>query len=138
MKNQALYYIIFEDKTQFIGGNSYFDTKWTSIPNKKIKRLFYRLPSGDHLVLSKYSKYYHMVEATKDFMRVKDNIQTVLKEQPNIEYVYIMGRRNNIVTSYRITLFTKKNDRYKIGDIVTRNFDINDKKIKELNPIGWK
>ena len=135
MENQALYYIIFEDST-FVGGNDYYQTKWLEIPNKKIKRIFYRLPDGNHLCLSGYDEYYHMIEATQD-------ITGKNRGKTNIEYAYIMGKRGRVVTSYRITLLNKLSchsgdSRYKLGDIVRRDFDIDHKKIKGLNPKGWK
>ena len=131
MKNQALYSVIFEDGSNFQGGNSYFETNWLNIPNKKIKRIFYRLPDGNHLCLREYDNYCHMIEATK-------NITGKTKGITKIEYAYIMGRKGNKVTSYRITLFNGLNNRYKLGDIIRREFDINDNFVKGLNLEGWK
>lgn len=130
-KNQALYVVIFEDGQQFVGGSDFFDTKWREIPNKQISRIFYNLPSGDCICLNGYEKYYHMIEAIKDFTGHE-------KGKIKLQYAYIMGKKKNIVTSYRITLFQEQNDKYKLGDIVVRNFDINNDKIKGLNPKGWK
>ena len=130
MKNQALYYIIFKDST-FVGGNDYYQTKWLEIPNKKIKRIFYRLPDGNHLCLSGYDEYYHMIEATQD-------ITGKNRGKTNIEYAYIMGKRGRVVTSYRITLINKPFNKHKLGDITIREFDINDEKILKLNKKGWK
>ena len=138
IKNQALFSIIFDDGSHFVGGDNYLKTKWLQIPNKKIKRIFYRLPDGNYLLLGDYDKYFHMIEATKDWMKVGGGKVKKLNNKPRIEYAYIMGKKGNIVTSYRITLFYKKNDRYKIGDIVRRDFDINDKFIKGLNSTHWR
>ncbi len=138
MKNLPLYSIIFEDKTNFIGGTSYFDTHWMSIPNKKIKRIFYRLPNNDHICLSGYEKYYYMMEGTKDWMRIAKKGITILKNKPKVEYAYIMGRRGDNVISYRITLLNKKDDKYKMGDITLRIFNVNSKKIRGLNPDNWR
>ena len=49
-----------------------------------------------------------------------------------------MGKKGKKVTSYRITLSTRQDAKYKLGDITIREFDINDKKITGLNPEGWK
>ena len=49
-----------------------------------------------------------------------------------------MGKKDNTVTSYRITLFQKKDGKYKIGDILRREFDVNDPKIKGLNKTFWR
>lgn len=140
IKNHALYSIIFEDGTQYIGGSSYTDTKWRNIPNKKIKRIFYRLPGGDYITLSGYEKYYQMIEGTKDCIRVSRTKQTanLIKAQTRVEYAYIMGKIKDKVVSYRITLFNRKNDRYRVGDIVKRVFDVSDSKIQELNSQEWK
>jgi len=131
MEKQSVFQVIFEDNTVFKGGSSLFKTLWNEMPHKLIKRIFYRLPDNNHLCLSGYEKYFHMVEATMDLMGKE-------KGKTKIEYAYIMGKKGNIVTSYRITLFHKKDDRYKVGDIVRRDFDISDKFIKGLNPTGWK
>ena len=137
-KNQALFSIIFEDGTQFLGGQDYQDTKWMQIPNKKIKTLFYKLPDGNYLCLKDYDLYFHMIEATQDWMKMNRGKQSNNLGGPRIEYAYIMGKRGDTVTSYRITLFYKDNDRYKIGDIVRRDFNSDDKFIKGLNPDNWR
>lgn len=136
-KNQALYSVIFDDESHFEGGIDYHHTRWLEIPDKKIKRIFYRLPDGNYLTLHGYDKYYHMIEATKDWVRVGKTVEK-LNNEARVEYAYIMGKSRNKVTSYRITLFQTENGRYKIGDIVRREFNIKDKKITGLNPNGWR
>jgi len=136
--NHALFSVQFEDGTMFEGGTEFTDTKWMQIPNKKIKKLFYKLPDDNYLCLCDYQNYFHMIEATKDWMKVGGGKASKLNSKPRIEYAYVMGKRGNIVTSYRITLFYKKNDKYKIGDIVRREFHIQDKFIQGLNPVNWK
>lgn len=108
MKNLPLFSIIFEDNTSFVGGNNYFQAKWVNIPKKPIKRIFYRLPLGDYLCLEDYEKYYHVVEATKDWMKIGGGKIEKLSNEPIIEYAHIMGKQGNKVTSYRITLYNKK------------------------------
>jgi len=129
-KSQALYTIIFEDKTTYYGG-SIFDTKWLDIPKKKINRIFYRLPSGDFLCLGNYDKYFHYIEAVQDLTGRE-------RGKTKIEYAYLMGKRGRVVTSYRITLINKPFDKYRLGDVTVREFDINDEKIQKLNKKGWK
>ncbi len=137
-KNQALFSIIFEVGTNYVGGNNYFETKWLEIPNKKIKRIFYKLPTGDYLLLNGFEKYYHMVEVTKDWIKVSKNKVTQLNNNPVLEYAYIMGKKRKKIISYRITLSTRQDAKYKIGDITIREFDTNNEKIRGLNPQGWK
>ena len=132
-----LFTIIFEDGTNFIGGTSYFETKWMEIPLKKIKRIFYKLPTDDYICL-RGDKYYHMVEATKDWAKIGGGKVKRLYSEPRIEYVYVMVRKEDKITSYRITLFNKENDKYRIGDITVREFNINDEKIQKLNPDIWR
>jgi len=103
-KNQALYQVIFSDGSAYEGGKSYFNTGWNDMPDKKIKRIFYRLPDGNYLTLHGYDEYYHMIEATKDWARIGKTIEK-LNNKPRIEYAYIMGRKGKKVVSYRITLF---------------------------------
>lgn len=135
-----LFTIIFQDGSNFVGGDNYFETKWLNIPIKKaIKRIFYRLPKNDYLCLSDYDSYFRMSEARKDLTGKN-------KGKVRLQYNYIMGRKGNKVTCYRITLegnvidepvFCKDN-RYKTGDITTRIFNINDKFIKGLNSDNWR
>lgn len=145
-KIMPLFTVIFEDGTNFIGGTSYFETKWMEIPYKKIKRIFYKLPTDDYICLSG-DKYFHMVEATKDWARIGGDKVVKLKGQPRVEYSYIMVRKNDKVTSYRITLIGKNSaeknchigsNKYRIGDITVREFNINDEKIQKLNPDIWR
>jgi len=126
-----LFTVIFEDGSSFIGGTDYFETKWLEIPLKKIKRIFYRLPNNDYICLVNKDKYFHMIEALKD---IYGGDPGVVK----LQYAYIMGQKGDKVVSYRITLFNKENDKFKQGDITVRTFNINDEKIKKLNPDNWR
>ena len=139
-KNQALYSVIFSDETDFKGGDDYFNTKWLDIPDKKIKRIFYRLPGGDYLALAGYEKYYHMIEGLKDWARVSKRTGKIKKTngKTQLQYAYIIGKIQDKVVSYRITLFNNSNDRYRIGDITKRIYNVSDENIKGLNPDGWK
>jgi hypothetical protein len=136
-KSYPLFSVIFEDGEKFVGGTSYFNTKWLEIPFKKIKRIFYKLPTNDYLCLVG-DKYFHMIEATKDWMRISKEGIEKLNNKPKIEYAYIMVQKENKIISYRITLSIKKNERYRTGDITVREFDINDKFITGLNPDNWR
>ena len=127
-----LFTIIFQDGSNFVGGNNYFETKWLNIPIKKaIKRIFYRLPNNDYLCLSGYDSYFRMSEACKDLTGKN-------KGKIRLQYDYIMGKKENKITCYRITLYKGKDSRYKIGDITTRIFNINNEFIKGLNPDNWR
>ncbi|KKL86642.1 hypothetical protein LCGC14_1942680 [marine sediment metagenome] len=94
-KSSPLFSVIFKDGSHYLGGNNYFDTGWLSIPNKKIKRIFYRLPTGDNLCLEGYEKYFHMMEGTKDWARIGKKGITILGNKPQVEYVYIMGKKGD-------------------------------------------
>ena len=123
----ALYKILFKDGTVFNGGHDVFNTKWLEIPNKKIKKLFYRLPGGDYLCLGGYDKYFHRIEATVD-LNGKEKGKTKLQS------VYIYGRKKDKVVVYQIGLIKDVN----LGLIYKKIIDINDKEIKNLNPNNWK
>lgn len=127
-----LFTIIFQNGSNFVGGNNYFETNWLNIPiNKKIKRIFYRLPSNDCLCLEGYDSYFRMSEACKDLTgKNRDKIR--------IQYDYIMGIKGNKVRSYRITLANNKNDKFKMNDITTRIFDTSDKFIQGLNKENFR
>jgi hypothetical protein len=117
-----LFRILFNDKSEFIGGDL-IETKWQNIPDKKIITLIYFLPIGDALILSDYNAYYHFVEVTQDLIGPK-------KGQVQIEFINLIGKKDTIYKLYRINLKTKQ--------IEIKLLDKNDKLIKELNPIGWK
>lgn len=86
------------------------DTGWKSLPDKPITSLEYLLPYGDSLILQGYEEYIHMVEAFQQ-----------MGNRPIISNLFLMGKKNGFVTSYRITVFqAKKDDRYKVGDITVR------------------
>lgn len=129
MKNQPLFTIIFEDDTKFVGGVDYLETRWLAIPHKQIRKIFYRLSDGNHLCLGGYDKYYHIVEVVKYLSGEK-------KGQDVIQCAYIMGKKGDIVTSYRINLI--QTDKHGIGDITRREFDVSSKFIQGLNSKGWR
>lgn len=123
-KSIPLYKIILDDGEVYNGG-SLKETKWNSIPNnKEIKRMFYRLPTGDYLSMQNYEKYYHMIEATQDL-----NGQS---KEEKLAYIYLMGKRGNKVLVYKINLCNK------IGSVETKVFKEDSKFIQGLNNIGWK
>lgn len=140
IKNQALFYIAFKDGSKFIGGDSYFDTKWLEIPLKPIARILYRLPSGDYLCLIGYEKYFHMVEALRDWMKISKAQTKELNKKPKLQYAYIMGKKKDKIVSYRITLKQGKpgKDKFRRNDITVREYNIEDSKIKKLNPDNWR
>ena len=115
----SLFKIIFQDNSEFIGGNSLYQSKWDSIPKDKgISSLLYYLPDGNALQLTGYEAYAHVVEATMNLYR-----KFGVRGKTVIRNVYIMGLKNGIVTSYRITLYeSDKNSKYKIGDILRREY----------------
>ena len=119
-----LFTVIFEDGSAFMGG-TLMDTKWLEIPNKKIKRLFYRLPHGDYICLPGYEKYYHFVEATTD-LTGKNKGKVIL------HFAYVMGRIKDNVIIYKISL--KNTNNYIMRD----KKNINDEWIQKLNINGWK
>lgn len=87
--------------------------------------MIYKLPTGDYLLLPKYDKYYHMVEAVTD-------INGSNAKKVSLEFVYIMGQISNTVVIYKINL---KNNEY----LVTQSIKtIDDKFITGLNKQGWR
>ncbi len=118
-----LYTIVFHDRTTFEGGDSYFNTKWTDIPDKDISTLFYYLPSGESLCFTHFKRIYCFIDGAMDIMGAEKG-----KIKP--EYIHIFVERNCIVVHYTINI------RYK--NINVEEMDINNPVINQLNPIGWK
>lgn len=118
-----LYKIIFEDGSGYNGGTDYFDTKWLQIPDKKIKTIFYRKPFGKSLVLSGYDKYFHVIEATQD-------LNGKNKGKVNVEFAYIMGKKEGFVNVYKINV--------KTGNVKLLEYQENDIFIQSLNKNNWR
>ena len=121
--NKPLFQIFFDDNSIFDGG-TYEKTLWSSIPtNKKIRSLFYLLPTGDYLGLGGYERYYHMVECTEDLNGDKAGIK-------NLEFAYLIGQKKDYTAVYQIDL--------KIGCIDTKNIKNDDKFLTKLNQSFWR
>ena len=129
--SKPIFIAILRSGKQFRGGNSYDDSKWNDI-KEPLDKLYDTLPDGNILVHHNFEKYNHIIEKTQNF-NMKG--QQIGKER--IEYVYIMGKRGDIVTSYRITMFHGKpgKDKYRRGDILRREFPWQ-KMSKKYS--GWK
>jgi hypothetical protein len=119
----ALFVVVFNDNTSFIGGNLQ-QTKWVEIPiNKKIRSIFYYLPTGDCLTISGYDKYFHYIEVTQD-------ISGENKGKLNYEYAYLIGKKENKIIQYKINL--------KNSNIEVNHYDEKDKYIQGLNNDNWR
>ena len=121
---RPLYSLVLEDNNIFNGGYDYSNTKWKEIPHKKIKRVFYHIPKGDTICLSGYDRYCHLVEVAMDLNGTNKNVSKV-------EYVYIMGQKDNKVSCYKINL---KN----YEDITHKIYNIDDDFIKKISMSSWK
>ena len=118
-----LYEIIFEDGSTFLGG-TLENPNWLNIPkDKKIRVIFYSLPWGGSLILKNCNEYYHFIEALNDLNGKKAG-------QIQLEYAYLIGKKNTTYIMYRICLKDKRVDKIIL--------DKPNKMIKELNPIGWR
>jgi len=117
-----LFEIVFDDNSTYSGG-TLETTGWKDIPKKKIRSIFYLLPSKDYLCLCNYDKYYHMIEATQD-------IYGSAAIAVRLEYAYIMGKKNNRVTVYKIDLTN--------SNILKLDFAEDDEFISRLNNSFWK
>jgi len=115
-----IFIIVFEDNSIFEGGVDYNDTKWLQIPDKKIRSIFYKIPQGDHLVLSNYEVYFHMVEVLYD-VTGKD------AGKVKIESVSLLAKQGNNVRIYKI-----KDNKIEIIDSKYEG------DLLKLNPQGWK
>ena len=121
--NKPLFQIVFENGEVFNGGD-YQNTKWLEIPtDKKIRSLFYLLPTGDYLGLGGYERFYHFIECTEDLNGDKAGLK-------NLEFAYIIGQKKEYTTIYQIDL--------KNGCINLKNIKNDEKFVTKLNPDGWK
>jgi hypothetical protein len=119
---KPLFQVIFVDNSTFNGGD-YNNTLWAEIPNKKIRTLFYLLPTGDYLGLGGYERFYHYVECTEDLSGERKGIK-------NLEFDYIIGQKKDYTIIYQIDL--------KTGCINLKNIKNNDKFLTKLNQDFWR
>jgi len=120
---KSLFQIVFENNEIFNGGD-YHNTLWATIPiNKKIRSLFYLLPSGDYLGLGGYDRYYHIIECTTDINGDKSGIK-------NLEFAYIIGQKKDGTNIYQIDLET--------GCVNLSIIKNEDKFLAKLNQDFWR
>jgi hypothetical protein len=82
MKNKPLFHIYFEDQSLFTEGTDK-KLKWKDIPTKKkIKSLFYLLPTGDYICIEGYLQYLYYSD---------------------MEYAYLIGKLNKTFRCYKIS-----------------------------------
>lgn len=122
MLNTPLFIVLFTDNDIYYGKKTYEDCGWKEIPQKSIKKIFFRLPTGDYLILADYQSYYHYVEAVKVISG--DNSGKV-----QLQYARILGKRNNRVVEYKINILT--------GNTEVRVYEEDNQYIQSLNKDGW-
>ena len=120
--NTPLFIVLFEDNNIYYGKKTYEDAGWKEIPNKPIKKIFFRIPTGDYLILADYESYYHYVEVIKV-------ISGENAGKLQIQFAHILGKRNGRVVEYKINVLS--------GNIEVKLYDEKIDYIQKLNPIGW-
>jgi len=122
-----IYKIIFKDKEEFIGGNLNAP-KWNKCPDKEIKSFELILPYKDKIVLYDYDKYNFFIGA----------IKPITGGKMALVHLFLMGCKDDLVTSYRITLISGKNSKHKIGDMTVRQFPFGKEGMGRTSTSGWK
>jgi len=118
-----LFTIIFDDNSKYDGG-TLEKTGWKDIPSdKKIRSIFYSLPSGDMLAIANYNEYYQFIEVTQ-------NIYGSKVQNKIFRYCYLLGKKDTEIICYKIHLQNN------LVEILYYSND--DEFIKKLNPIFWK
>ena len=121
--NTPLFIVLFTDNDIYYGKKDYFNSGWKEIPKKPIKKIFFRIPTGDFLVLSEYEEYGRFTEVTKIVSG-----QNVGKTQ--LEYFYVLGKRNEKIIEYKINILT--------GNTEVKIYDEDSQYIQGLNKDIWK
>jgi hypothetical protein len=128
-----IFTVKFTDNTIFEGGNSLNNSKWNDIPNKDILCLEYFVDDNSSIVLSGFEEYNHLVEVTQNVYGPKGT-----NLQRKLENIYLMGRKGDKITSYRISLKGDSgSDKYHKGDITKRISDLG-KEFRGKPTINWK
>ena len=118
-----LFKIIFEDNTVFEGGDSLFDTRWTKVPDKKIRTIVYFMPLGSALVLSGFSRVHHFIEALTD--QTGENRGKTIPQLSSL----IIEKENNYI-QYKIS--------YLDASVVVKIIEKDSEYIKKLNQSYWR
>lgn len=111
---------------EFIGGNLKH-TKWSKCP-EGICSLEVKLPYGDFLKLSEYEMFNFFIGASK----------SIRGGEITINHIYALGKKEDLVTSYRITLISSDISRHKLGDITVRQFPFGKEGMGRTPTSGWK
>lgn len=124
-----IYRVVFEDNSEYIGGNTEYPG-WNKVSgDKKISRLELNLPNlKDKIILEGYDKYNFFIGAKKN---LTSNSTTIC-------HMYGLGHRKGIVTSYRITLVSDGLQKHKVGDVTVRKFPWGKEGIGRTATLGWK
>jgi len=121
--NKPLFQVIFEDNSSFNGGD-YHNTKWLEIPNdKKIRTIFYLLPTGDYLGLGGFKRIYQYIEVLTDLNGAESG-------KKKIDFICLIVEKEDNYIQYKI-------NHQDIGveiNILSKNSGY----IEKLNPIGWR
>jgi len=107
MKHDYIYELILDDYTRYRGG-SLHTPLWNESPDKAILVLKLKLANGDFLLLQDYEEYNFFVEAVVS-----------VNGESRIPYMYVMGCKNNMVTSYRVSLDDFESN---LGQISVKNY----------------
>jgi hypothetical protein len=120
---KPLFQVVYTDGTTFNGGD-FENTKWLEIPtDKKIRSLFYLLPTGDYLCLGGYERFFHIIECTTDLNGENSGVK-------NFEFACIIGQKKDYTSIYQIDL--------RDGCINLKNIKNDDKFLEKLNKNNWR
>lgn len=127
--NDRIFRVKFKDGSEFEGG-TLEAPRWNKCPeNKEIESLEIFLPNEkDKIKLDGYEKYNFFIGARKE----------INSKNISICHIYGLGSRRGIVTSYRITIQSQGNEKYKIGDITVRKFPLGKEGIGRTPTLGWR
>ena len=126
MEYDGVFEAIFKDGSSFKGG-TLASPGWAKCP-EEIFSLGVKLPFGDQIVIKDYEKFNFFIGATKNL-----NDGKVI-----VRHIFLLGLREAVVNSYRITLISPNNDKYKVGDITVRNFPYGKEGMGRTSTSGWK
>jgi hypothetical protein len=120
---KPLFQVVYNDNTTFEGGD-YQNTKWINIDEtKKIRTLFYLLPTGDYLGLGGFKRVYQYVEIVEDLNGKESGIK-------KIDFICLIVEREDKYVQYKI-------NHQETGieiNILSKDSDY----VKKLNPMGWR
>jgi len=103
-----MYTVTYTDNSTFAGGTLQ-DSKWNTMPNKKIQSIIYKLNQGKRIRLSGFSEYNQIVEKVRFANKSGEQITKFIVMAKYKEYTYqlIVDFQKNTISQKKVLVDTE-------------------------------